>query len=282
MGLRVNRALILISHAGDEVIGCGGLLLSLLNSSTDIIIVLTSTKPGLIQTENLIDKFKFNMKNLGIQEYIILKEKIKEPIEALTFSLKPDLIISPHMFEYDTLYRDLGKISYELYSKNPSIKFLNFYIKHIIKPNFTHDISDYVQDLINMLNIYTNDKFYINFYIKGLRRLHAQQKFQEGYILLNKFFTLNDFIEYVLGDGFLKSFSEDILQKITRYEELINKLIKLENELEECKATLQTIEQSTTYKFLKKYAGIVETLFPEGSFRRKIYKLFIQRLKRWI
>jgi len=329
-----KKVLVLVPHPDDELLGCGGLLLKFKSLGTKVHLVLFTKGESLKSTydkkslmEIRVKEFRKSISKLGISSYEIFdfpdgqlekyEKDIKRIITKLIDSYNPDTVILPFIFDPHKDHSVIGKVGFEIYKSNPHINFLMYLVHTFFRANFLVDISDVVEDLKEIFEIYkislSNETLvYKNVFVEGFRRLYAlpNKGYMESYILLNEFNSKNDLIRYILSGNTCTDVKFEALEKIDQYHKFIEyvSLVKNENknlsikvkelmleleikehhikklysELEDVRGELDFIKRSIFYRLMVKYRNFIDKYFPENSYRRKFYSRMVNFIKSWI
>ncbi len=324
-----KKALILVPHPDDETIGCGGLLIKL--SYNSLIKVILFTQGEKLEShlsmealrEKRIQEFREVMNLLNIKDVEIYdfpdgglrdyKEKLKTLIKSKIEEYKPDVTVTSYIFDYHEDHKVLGEIIFEIYKRFPEIDFLMYSVYHYVRPNIEIDVTgeiDKLKELFDRYRISLNKKVDIfkNIYIEGIRRLYGMpsERYIEPILYINKFNSMNSLINYILGGSYCTDISFSIVEKIEQYETFLEKVRKLEKELQEREYVLQNYDtelyikdmyinwlrselekelsykNSIFYRLMLKYRYIVDKYFPEEKLVGRLYRKIVSKIKAWI
>ncbi|HPG29498.1 MAG TPA: PIG-L family deacetylase [bacterium] len=166
-----DNILILVPHPDDEIIGCGGLILRMLEQKKKIFLLYSSNAQTI-----RIEELKRVNKVLGT-DYLVNSSYYRKTLKELIEKLKPEAVILPNFIDN---HPEHFKISEELYFilKNRSdleFKILMYEIWSPHQPNIIIDITKHIETKINLLKLYASqliNKDYVNI-VKGLNSYRA-------------------------------------------------------------------------------------------------------------
>ena len=182
----MNKILVIAPHPDDETLGCGGTLLKHFKQGdktnwlicTEAHIELGWTQEEIKLRESEIDvvseKYCFNsVKNLKIPAAKVdtfPMSKLINKIGDFVKILAPDIVYLPNLYDAHSDHYFIAKASHSMikWFRYPSIKKVlvyetisetnfNFSSKADFQPNVFNNISDYIDEKINIMKIYNSE-----------------------------------------------------------------------------------------------------------------------------
>jgi len=220
-----KSVLVLAPHADDEMVGCGGTLIKLINEGFQVEVILFTE-----EYESEIDRvgeFKEALKVIGCHKVIILghidgdllkyKEEAKQQVLAIMDKFSPGLIFSPYLLDETPDHKAANLILYECLLekslKNEDVLIAMYEVwAPLIYADYYLDISVEFKLKEQALNCYESQekRYKIINKAKKLNALRADLSFRRNIEYMEAFQSLhiNEFIkavEFLLTNNWLEN-----------------------------------------------------------------------------